>query len=138
MRRGVVLDASVLVARLIPQDEFHDSVKTWLYKQDQLDRYLVSPLFALAEVAGAITRRTGRPDLAHLAIHSLASMSILTFVSIEDRLLEMAANLAAELGLRGADAIYVAMAAYLSLPLCTLDEDQRLRSASRIDIEKIQ
>lgn len=137
MRRGVVLDASVLVARLIPQDEFHHSVKTWLYEQAQLGRYFVSPLFALAEVAGAMTRRTGRPDLAHRAIQSLASLSILTFVSLEDRLLEMAANLAAELGLRAADATYVAMAAYLNLPLCTLDEDQRRCFAGRIDIERI-
>jgi len=45
-----------------------------------------------------------------------------------------AASLAAELGLRGADATYVATAARLNLPMVTLDRDQRERAARRVKI----
>ncbi len=38
-----------------------------------------------------------------------------------------AASLAAELGLRGADSVYVAVASRLDIPLATLDADQYLK-----------
>ena len=52
-------------------------------------------------------------------------------------LLLEAAHLAAELGLRGADSTYVAVAARLDLPLVTLDIDQGERAAKRIKVVDI-
>ena len=48
-----------------------------------------------------------------------------------------AADLAASLGLRGADAVYVAAAEYLHLPLCTLDDDQARRAAYRVEVTRL-
>ena len=56
---------------------------------------------------------------------------------MENILLREAAKLAAELGLRGADSTYVAVAARLDLPLMTLDIDQREKAAKRIEILEI-
>ncbi len=49
-------------------------------------------------------------------------------------LVASAAGLAAQPGLRGADAVYVATAEYLKLPLCTLDKDQARRAGYRVEI----
>lgn len=125
----VVVDASVWVARLVPQDEFHLLVKNWMVDQREDGVQFVSPALLLAEVAGAISRRT-RPDLAQRALHELDALPRLRIVEMSNSLLMAAARLAADLGLRGADSVYVATAVQLSVPLLTLDIDQKARAGA--------
>jgi predicted nucleic acid-binding protein len=49
-------------------------------------------------------------------------------------LAQRAASLAARLALGGADAVYVALAARLRLPLISWDRDQRARAAGVIEV----
>lgn len=133
----VVVDASVWVARLVPQDANHPAARRWMQVQREENTLLVSPSLLLPEVAGAITRRTGQPDLASQAIAALERLPRLRLIEMERGLVAAAAELAARLGLRGADAVYVAAAEYLKLPLCTLDEDQARRAGYRIDVLKL-
>jgi len=133
--RFVIVDASVWVSRVVPVDVFHQPVKTWLEEQRSKGAVFLSPALLLAEVAGAISRRTGQPELAKQAIASLIRLPELRLVEMEQTLVQEAAQLAAELGLRGADSFYVAVAARLNLPLATLDEDQKNRAASRINLK---
>ena len=58
-------------------------------------------------------------------------------MEMDHSLLLEAAQLAAELGLRGADSTYVAVAARLDLPLVTLDVDQRERAGKRVKVMEI-
>jgi predicted nucleic acid-binding protein len=53
---------------------------------------------------------------------------------MDNALICKAASLAIELGLRGADSIYVAVAERLSIPLATLDVEQQERTAGLIEI----
>ena len=89
-------------------------------------------MLMLAEVAGAISRRTGRARLARRAVEGLLRLPALRLVSVDQRLGEAAAQLAADLRLRGADAVYVATARHLRLPLITWDREQRERAARLI------
>jgi predicted nucleic acid-binding protein len=98
---------------------------------------LVSPALLLLEVAGAIARRTGDHNLAQRTLEELSHLPGLRLIEMERSLIEAAGNLAAQLGLRGADAVYVAAAEYLNLPLCTLDEEQARRAAYRIQIQRL-
>ena len=132
----VVVDASVWVSRLAPQDVFHTPVKTWLDRQRTAGVELLSPAFLLPEVGGAISRRTA-PAFGRQAIDLLQNLPGLRLVEMDAALILEAAHLAAELGLRGADATYVAVAARLKLPLVTLDEDQMSRAAKRVSIQEI-
>ena len=129
-----VVDASLWVARLVPQDAFHAAVRAWMDACRAKGVVFLAPALLLAEVAGAISRRTGDPELAQLAVAHLQDMPALRLVEMDRTLLEEAARLAAELGLRGADSTYAAVASRLSLPLATLDADQRARAAPRITI----
>jgi len=126
-----------MVSRLVPQDIFHPSVKTWLNEQRANGVELVSPAFLLPEVGGAVSRRTVAPHLGQEAVEILQNLPGLRLVEMDAALIREAAHLAADLGLRGADATYVAVAARLNLPLVTLDGDQRDRAAKRVAIREI-
>ena len=130
----VVVDASVWVSRLVPQDAHHEASKRWLEEFGARKGKLVSPVLLLLEVAGAISRRTGEPSLAHQAVKQLQQPGRLRLVPIDRRLGLMAARLAADLGLRGADAAYVAVAQHLGIPLLTWDEDQKEKSGKVIQV----
>ncbi len=133
----VVVDASIWVSRLVPQDEFHDRCLQWLSRQRSNDVTLTSPSFLLAEVAGAISRRTRDNQLAERTVEALKGLPGLRLIEMNQTVIENAARLAARLGLRGADAIYVAVASHLNIPLATLDEDQREKAAKVVMIETI-
>jgi predicted nucleic acid-binding protein len=133
-----ILDASVWVSRLVSQDEFYAAVKSWMEKQRDAGVQFLSPSLLLPEVGGAIVRRTGDPALGKRAITQLENMPGLRLVEMDNELVHEAARLAAELGLRGADSVYVAVARQLNLPLVTFDVDQRERAKKRIAIHAIE
>jgi predicted nucleic acid-binding protein len=132
-----VLDASVWVSRLVPQDEFHATIKSWMEDQREAGVQFISPALLLAEVGGAVSRRTGDPTLGKRSIARLENLPGLRLVEMDNDLVREAARLAAELGLRGADSLYVATASMLDLPLVTLDIDQSQRAQEKVPIHSI-
>lgn len=89
---------------------------------------VATPLLALCEVSGARSRRTDDSELAEKITGFLHAQSWIQFVPLTDDLATLAATIAARQRLRGADAIYVALAAQRTLPLVTLDREMRERS----------
>ncbi len=59
-------------------------------------------------------------------------MPALTLIPVTDALADLAAALAADLRLKGADALYVAVALQRGISLTTWDEEQRIRGAQVI------
>ena len=86
----------------------------------------------MAEVAGAIARRTSYPRLAHRAVALISSTPGFRLVPGEPEMATLAARLAANLRLRGPDALYVAVAQYLEIPLVTWDNEQFERASRSI------
>lgn len=129
----IVVDASVWVARLVSEDEFYEPVKKWMSECLEADDQFLAPSLLLAEVGGAISRRT-TSALGMDAVEQLQDLSSLQLIEMEHSLIQEAAQLAVELGLRGADSIYVAVAARLGVPLATFDADQREKSIYRITV----
>ena len=134
MSQFFVLDASVMVARLVPQDEFHNAVKTWMLEMHAAGAQFVCPSLVLTEAAGAVSRRTGSASLGRRALAGLQKLPGLRIVGMSNALVREAASLAATLGLRGADSIYVAVAKRLRVPLVTLDSEQRERGRKIVPI----
>jgi predicted nucleic acid-binding protein len=132
----IVVDASVWVARLVSQDVFYEPVKEWMAAHIESNDDFLAPSLLLAELGGAISRRT-TPSLGLKAIQQVQNLPGLQLVEMDHSLLLEAAQLAAELGLRGADSTYVAVAARLDLPLVTLDVDQRERAGKRVKVMEI-
>lgn len=126
----IVVDASVWVSRLVQKERFHRVARAWMQARRLEGITFLSPALLLPEVAGALSRRTGDPALARQAVQDLQNLPGLLLVQMGRALVEDAARLSADLGLRGADAIYVAAAAQLDLPLVTLDSEQGRRATA--------
>jgi predicted nucleic acid-binding protein len=127
-----VIDASVWVSGLLVQDVHHAYSRRWLDHYLASGRPIVEPTLLLPEVAGAVARLTGIPTLGQRAIRQLLLVRVLDLVPIDRSLGLASARLAASLGLRGSDAVYVATAQRLNAPLVTWDSEQRTRSADVI------
>ena len=130
----VVVDASVWASRLVPQDVHHEASRRWFETFATDGGRLVAPVLLLPEIAGAISRRTGVPDLARQAVQQLQRMRTLRLVALDRRLGQAASRLAADLRLRGADATYVAIADQLKIPLLTWDNEHVEKAGKRITV----
>jgi predicted nucleic acid-binding protein len=94
---------------------------------------LFSPVLLLAEVAGAVSRRTQMPLLATQVVERLEREPQMHLVGIDSELARDAAGVAAAHSIGGADALYVALARRLGLSLITWDDEQRNRAGHLID-----
>jgi predicted nucleic acid-binding protein len=94
---------------------------------------LTAPAVLLPEVGGALARQTGRPELAIRALSLLQRLPNLRIAFIEAELALASGELAAQLRMRGADALYVALAERLGVPLVTWDRGQRERGSGRVE-----
>ena len=130
----IVVDATVWVSRLVRGDDYHNVTRRWLDAAAARNERIVAPALVLAEIAGAISRRTGNPALGARAAASFQQLSFLRLLRMDSRLAVTAARVAAELHLRGADAVYVAIALELGIPLLTWDAVQRERAGGVIDV----
>jgi predicted nucleic acid-binding protein len=128
----IVLDASVWISHLILHDVHHAVSRRWFTQTVDGGVAIVVPALLPAEVAGAISRRTGDPELGSNAVEHILTTPNLRLVILDRELSMQAARLAAAYKLRGADATYVAMARRLNIPLITWDREQLERAGRHI------
>src|SRR5215213_2832532 len=93
---------------------------------------LMEPVIFLSEVAGAVSRRTGNTVAGQEAVIRLRAIAEVQIVPVDHALGQAAAEAAATMRLRGADAVYVALAQSFNVPLITWDAEQHQRTAGRI------
>ncbi|MBI4310685.1 MAG: type II toxin-antitoxin system VapC family toxin [Chloroflexi bacterium] len=115
-----VVDASVWVSRFLRTDRFHAASTTWLADRILRGDSLFSPSL-LPELAGALSRRSGRPRQGHEAVAAVERTPGVDLRSLDEHLIRLATQVASDLRLRGADAIYYALARELQAPLVTWD-----------------
>jgi predicted nucleic acid-binding protein len=130
----MVVDASVWVSAFLPADAHHGEARDFLRRAVERGDTMVLPTLALAEIGGAIARRTGDRELAAAALALVRRQPSLNIRPIDEGLGEAAARLAIVARLRGADAIYVGLAAELDAALVTLDREmiERGGAAARV------
>lgn len=89
----------------------------------------MEPSLLLAEVSGSVARQTGVPALGARALAAILSLPSTRIVTMDSELIDLAARVASYHRLRGADAIYIALARQLDMPLVTWDREQLERAA---------
>ena len=119
----IVVDASVWISVSVPADVFHEPSRRWLISARALGERFAAPTVVLAEVAGGMSRRVGSPVAGAAGVLAIEQAPGLHLVDVDDSLGRHAAELAADLGLRGADAVYVATALRLACPIVTWDDE---------------
>ncbi len=134
-RLTVVVDASVWVSRLVPSDAHHQASRRWLEAFTERGGHVVAPVLLLPEIAGAVSRHTSSPDLARQAVQILQRLRSLRLVALDRALGLATSRLAADLGLRGTDATYVAVADVLKIPLITWDSEHVDKAGKRVIVQ---
>ncbi|MCL4868350.1 MAG: type II toxin-antitoxin system VapC family toxin [Anaerolineae bacterium] len=128
----IVTDASVWVSRFLPEDSFHQASRAWLIETATAGVALVAPTIMLAEVSGSIARRTGNEQLGYQIVQQIRQLPTLQLITVDDTLGQLAAQVASSYRLRGADAVYLAVAQRLQIPLVSWDREQLDRAAALV------
>jgi predicted nucleic acid-binding protein len=118
------LDASVHVSALNPHEPESADSQAFLRLVHEHQIPLVSPTLLPVEVAAAIARTMGDRDRATALAALVLDWPNQTLVPLDEDLADRAADLAARLRLRGADAVYAATAEQYGTILITLDRQQ--------------
>lgn len=125
-----VIDASVYVTMLDINDPKQADCKAWFTATAIADEPIIAPSLILSEVAAAISRGRNDAQLAKTVARTLETSAIVRLVAVTPHLAQRAAMIAADQRVRGADAIYLALAQQLDDVLVTLDQQQLLRGAT--------
>jgi predicted nucleic acid-binding protein len=126
-----VVDASVCVALFKQQELGHRAAMDWFAAAALEEEPILAPVILLAEVAAALARANVDEPSPMAAIELLRGRRLLELFPIDERIASRAAVIAAALQINGADAIYVALADQLAIPLVTFDR-QQLERGSRV------
>lgn len=129
----MIIDASIWVASVIETDAHHAISLAFLRRFVTEQQIAVVPLLAWAEIAGAVARRTGDTARGMKVVSVLAAKTWVRGVPLEAALASTSTDLAARLRLRGADAVYVALAATMHAPLLTLDGEMLARARTEVE-----
>ena len=132
MPANIVLDASVWVSHLIPQETHYEVSTNWLKNFAASGGFLIIPTFFMLEVAASVSRVTGQTTLGQEAITNLKSVEGTFVISVDTLLIHEAIDVACTLRLRAGDSIYVALAHELNLPLVSWDKEQLDRSKNLV------
>lgn len=124
------IDASVFVNAFNPHERGHAESLAVLEHVHERGAPLLLPVLVLPEVASAIARATGDEEAALEYAAAIAALPHATLVTLTPAVAREAAQLAATNRLRGADAIYAAVARRYATTLVTRDDQQRLRAAA--------
>src|SRR3990172_12338604 len=119
----MVLDASVWVAALVKKEQHHAESALFLSRLVQDRRTAYAPILVLVEVAGAIARQSRDAARAETGLRFMRAQGWLSIHPVTESQGETAAAIAAQQFLRGADAVYVALAPQLGTPLVTWDKE---------------
>ena len=114
----ICLDANVFVSATLTGEKFCEPSRLFM-RAAEVDRLSVcAPSLLLAEIAGAISRRSTREN-GRVLTRLARRFPGLVLVPLDETLVLRAAKLAVTLQLRGADACYVAVARHEDATLVT-------------------
>jgi len=131
-----VLDTSVYVALLDPRDAMYPVSQAWLARAIAEGERIAAPWLLVAEVAGAISRIRGDAPAAERVANHLVTAGVIDLVAVGPALARQAATIAAQQGIKGCDAVFVALAARLGDVLVTLDKQQATRAAAVVAVHQ--
>jgi len=124
------VDASVFVNAFNPHEDGHDGSLAFLAAIHNQGDPVIVPTLLLIEVASAVARATNDAEGAQAYAESIAALPSVSVIALTTALARQAASLAASHRLRGADAVYVAVARRYGTTIVSRDREQRTRGAA--------
>lgn len=137
MSEALTVDASVFVSAFTPSEPAHAASKAFLRQARQNAAALILPTLVIVEIAAAIGRGQGKPDLGYAFASEVGRFPGLTLIALDDALAQEAAELAGRHRLRGSDAVYVAVAQRFGATLVTLEAEQGERAGVVVPVRRL-
>jgi predicted nucleic acid-binding protein len=128
------VDASVWVNAFDQREPGHQVSRQFLEALRNQALPVIVPNLVLAEVAGAISRTRRTSAQAQAFATALSRLPHVTVRVLDEGCALHAITLAAQHGLRGADAVYAAVAREAGSTLVTLDNEHLTRLASLLTV----
>jgi len=122
MSGAFTVDASIFVSAFTPSEPAHQASKAFLRQLRQSGAPIILPALVIVEIAAAVGRGQGKPELGLAFALEVSRLPGLTLVALDAALAQEAAELAARYRLRGSDAVYMAVARRFGATLITLDD----------------
>ncbi len=129
------VDASVWVNGFDQRESGHETSRQVLEFLRAQRIPIIEPILVVAEVAGAISRTRQDPAQAEAFAIALGQLPNVTILPLDEALGQQALALAAQHGLRGADAVYAAVAQQAGCTLISLDNEHLTRLAGLIRVQ---
>ena len=121
--KKLTIDSSVIIASLLENEPRHgEAMRIW-------DAVIVGgdvaimPYSVFVEVVAAIRRRTGSEELATEVKEELLKIENVSFVILDQKAAEDAADIAIQKGVRGMDALVMQTAKEYETELVTFDDE---------------
>jgi predicted nucleic acid-binding protein len=124
------IDANVFVSDAVPTDVHHADSQAFLNTLRSRSELVYSPTLVIVEAVAAIARPTGNAILAQREVGIIRGFPGMKLVGLTITRARRAAQLAAIHRLRGADAVYLAVATEYSTMLVTWDTEMLSRGGS--------
>jgi predicted nucleic acid-binding protein len=125
--KKLTINSSVIIASLLEKEPRHsEAMRIW-------DAVIVGgdvaimPYSVLVEVVAAIRRRTGSKELANEVKEELLKIENVSFVILDQRAAEDAADIAIQKGVRGIDALVMQTAKEYETELVTFDDEMMIK-----------
>jgi predicted nucleic acid-binding protein len=127
------VDASVFLNAFDPREDGAAESLQFLSEVERRGLSLIEPALLLPELSGP-ARRAGNEEAVAIAFaDSVASLTHVTLVPLEVGSAALARDIAAKHALRGADAVYAAVAQQHATMLVTMDKEQLSRLAGVVE-----
>jgi predicted nucleic acid-binding protein len=128
------IDASVLTNALNDREQGSQESQKFLARVEQESLEIICPTLLIPEVAAALSRALGDHEKGLAFATAIRNLPNLRFVALDEPLAVTAAELAARHRLRGADAVYAAVAECHRAMLVTNDRQQLERLAGVLPV----
>lgn len=129
---SLVVDASVIVAAHRVSEPMHPASARFLAAIESRGLAIRCPSLNLPECASAIMRGTKNSALAHALVQLISSAPHIQLDPMDRALWSEAAETATDCELRGADAVYVALASHHGVEQVSWDREMLQRSRSLV------
>ncbi len=123
MMKRLTIDSSVIISSLLENESRHgEAMQIWDAVITGGD-VAIMPYSVFVEVVAAIRRRTGSEELATEVKEELLKIENVSFVILDQRAAEDAADIAIQKGVRGMDALVMQTAKEYETELVTFDDE---------------
>jgi predicted nucleic acid-binding protein len=123
----LTIDANIWISAITPSEADHAASREFLRKVSSFGLTVVVPTLLRAEIAATLSRTSAVPRTVVGLSKVLASLPTIRWIGLDEDLADVAAKIATDYQLRGADAVYAAVASEHNCWLVTLDQEHLQR-----------